>query len=35
MEDVKIKKSALRQMAKVHGEKAVIAIARGIHDAST
>ena len=34
-EDLKIKKSSLRNLAKVHGEKAVISIARGIHDAST
>jgi len=31
-EDIKIKKSSLRKLAKVHGEKAVITIARGIHD---
>ena len=31
---MKIKKSELRQLAKVHGEKAVIQIARGYYDAS-
>ena len=35
MDELKIRKSALRVQAKVHGEKAVIAIARGIHDDST
>jgi len=34
-DELKIKKSTLRHLASVHSEKAILAIARGIHDSTT